>query len=181
LAEEVSKLKDQIACLTSTNTTHTNSHNTINITNNITVKDFGHEDIGYLSKEFLTICFKNRDMVSLLENIHCDREHPENHTIRLRSQKRKQIELRVNGRWKVHDETEALKDCINNGYRILCKHGRKHKKELIEEELDDEFEYDDINDWLEKLYDDDRYQKPIKRQLIMLLLSNQMLLLGKDE
>lgn len=163
----------------------TGNNNNINITtlnNNIHyhVKDFGQENISYLPKDFLSRCFANRDIVRLIENIHCDNDHPENHNIRLKSQKRNQIELRENERWIIKDEDEALTECIQNGYRILVRHAFKHKDEIIEEELDDEEEYHSIREWLEKIYVNNNEQKPIKRKILLLLLSNQALLLGKD-
>lgn len=160
------------------------NNNTTNIQNNIqiNIKDFGNENISYLQKDFLTYCFANKDLYRLIENIHCDKEHPENHNIRVKSQKRKQIETRENEKWVIKDEDEALSDCIKNGYRVLLRHGWKHKNEIIEDELDNNVdEYHSINDWLESVYNNQDQQKPIKRKILLLLLSNQALLLGKDD
>lgn len=163
----------------------TNNNNTNNTQNNqnihIHLRDFGQEDLSYLPNEFLSRCFVEKDIVRLLENIHCDQEHPENQNIRVKSQKRNQIETRENNRWKIKDEDEALTECIQNGYRILVRHGFRKKKEIIEEELDfNEDEYHSIRDWLEGMYNDRKEQKPIKRQLLLLFLNNQALILGKD-
>lgn len=156
-------------------------NNSMNKTVNVYLNDFGQENISYLPKEFLHSCFARKDLITLLENIHCDREHPENHNIRVKSQKRNQIEVRENRKWMIKDEDEALEDAIKNGYRILVRHGFKHKKEIIDERLEDESEYHDIRNWLEDIYDDNKERKPIQRKLMLLLLSNQALLLGKDE
>lgn len=51
---------------------------------------------------------------------------------------------------------------------------------MSEECDDDEEEFEDMMEWLEKLYDDDRAKKPIKRQLLFLFMTNKALLLGKD-
>lgn len=163
------------------------NHNNVSMINqenniHIHIRDFGQENISYLPKEFLTSCFAKKDIIRLIENIHCTREHPENHNIRVKSQKRNQIELRENERWMIKDEDEALTECVQNGYRILVRHGFKHKKEIIEDELDDdEAEYHSIRDWLETIHDSNKEQKPLKRKILLLLLSNQALLLGKDE
>jgi len=153
----------------------------INIHNNINIRNFGNENISHLPNEFLSWCFANKDIVKLMENIHCDKEHPENHNIRVKSQKRKQIETRENDRWAVKDEDDALAECIENGYRILVRHAWKHKDDIIENELDDEAEYHSIREWFESLYENHTEQKPIKRKLLLLFLSNQALLLGKDD
>lgn len=158
--------------------------NTGDITNNniqINIRDFGHENISYLPTDFLTSCFVNKDMVGLLSNLYCDKDHPENHNVRIRSLKRNLIETRVENRWIVQDEDDALTESIRNGYRILVRHAHKHKEEIISEELDSENEYYQLKQWLEEVYDSKREQKPIKRKLLLLLLSNQTILLGKDE
>lgn len=156
-------------------------NNSMNKTVNVYLNDFGQENLSYLPKEFLHGCFARKDLITLLENIHCDREHPENHNIRVKSQKRNQIEVRENKKWMIKDEDEALEDAIKNGYRILVRHGFKHKKEIIDDRLEDEQEYYDIRNWLEDIYDNNKERKPIQRKMMLLLLSNQALLLGKDE
>lgn len=173
------ELEDLKAKMNITNIT--NNTTQINIQNNITLKDFGHENISHLPHEFLNWCFANKDIVKLMENIHCDKEHPENHNIRIRSQKRQQIETRENDKWTVKDEDEALTDCIRNGYRILVKHAYKHKNNIIENELENEDEYDSIRHWLDSIYDDHHKQKPIKRNLLLLFLSKHALILGKEQ
>jgi hypothetical protein len=168
----------------STNITNNNNNNTVNQQQNIHfhLRDFGHEDISYLSKEFLSSCFATKDLVRLIENMHCDRDHPENHNIRIKSQKRNQIETRENNRWLIKDEDDALTECIQNGYRVLVRHGFKNKDKIIQEELDDdEDEYHSIREWLESVYESRTEQKPIKRKLLLLFLNNQALILAKDE
>lgn len=192
-SEEITKLKVIIEELQSEmkNIKQLQNTQTYNITNNITqnnniqvhLKDLGQENTTYLPIPFITSCFVNKDIVKLLENIHCDKDHPENHNIRVKSQKRNQIELRENERWVIKNEDKALTECIKNGYRILTRHGYKHKKAIIEDELDnDEDEYYNIRDWLERVHDNVNEQKPIKTDLLLVLLSNRdLLLLGKDK
>lgn len=152
-----------------------------NKTVNVYINDFGNENISYLPKEFLSECFARKDLITLLENIHCDRDHPENHNIRVKSQKRNQIEVREREKWMIKDENEALEEAIKNGYRILVRHGYKHKREIIDDQLEDEDEYYDIRNWLDEIYESNTERKPIQRKMLLLLLSNQALLLGKDE
>lgn len=192
--EEINKLKIEINELrrqiesnanvknVSYNTHNRNTQNTINNNININVKNFGSENVSYLPKDFLTRCFTTKNIVRLIENIHCDKEHPENHNIRIKSKKKNTMETREDEKWIVKDEDEALTECIQNGYRILVKHAWKHKNEIIEDELDDdEDEYHNINEWLEAVYNNKKEQKPIKRKLMLLFVNNQALLLGKDD
>ena len=186
LQNEMDMLKEQMTLLSKTlnaPSTINNTSNTI-IQNNIqiNIKDFGRENISYIDKDDLTEWFINKDIVSLIENIHCDKEHPENHNLRVKSQKRKQIETRINDKWIIKDEDDALTECVQNGYRILVKHPYNHKNEILEDNLDDnEDEYHILRDWLESIFHNHNdVQKPIKRKILLLLLSNQALLLGKD-
>lgn len=181
LTDKVNMLQDNNHSFTNNTTNNNNNIGTINV-QNVHLRDFGQENIEYLSDNFISRCFANRDILRLIEIIHCDKQHPENHNVRIRSQKRQQIEIRENARWMVKDEDEALTDLIQNGYRVLVRHGFRHKHNIIKEELDDvEEEYHCIRDWLEHVYDNKNEQKPIKRKLMLLLLSNQALILGKDE
>ena len=159
----------------------TNNINTQNIQNiQINMKDFGQENTSYLPPTFLSRCFVNKDIVSLIEGIHCDKDHKENHNVRHKSLKHKMMETYVDGRWIVTDSNETLTDLIQNGYRILMKHSRKHKNVIIEEELDDDRdEFERLCDWLEMIYNDRRKQAPIKQKLLVLFFNNQALLLEK--
>lgn len=40
----------------------------------------------------------NKDILSLIENIHCDKKHPENHNIRIRSLKKNLMETFENNK-----------------------------------------------------------------------------------
>lgn len=175
--------KEVLKCKTVINNTH--NGNIQNITNNqtvnINVRDFGHENTSYLPNDFLSRCFVNKDLVNLLENLHCDRDHRENHNVRIRSTKNEIMEVWQNDRWVVTCSDETLKDLIQSGYRILTWHSRKHKTHIIENELDgDRGEYEDIKEWFEEIYENDHKQKPLKKKLLLLFMTNRTLLLGKD-
>ena len=145
------------------------------------IRDFGNENTSYLSKEFLSSCFATKDVVRLIENIHCDKEHKENHNVRLRSLKNDMMEVKQNDKWMVTDSDDTLKDLIQSGYRILMYHSRRHKDHILEEELNgDKSEFEEIKGWLEDIYSNDKQQKPLKRRILLLFLSNKTLLLGKD-
>jgi hypothetical protein len=59
-------------------------------------------------------------------------------------------------------------------------HGKRNKENIMEEEGIDEVDYDEIVQWLETIYEDRKVQKPIKRDLIILFMNNQAMLLGRD-
>lgn len=153
----------------------------INQNININIKSFGCENLSYVeaNRELLSQCFLNRDLKSLIENIHCDRQHPENHNVRIKSRKDELMETYIDGKWIVSDCEETLTDLIQKGYRIINLYSHSNKRDLISE-CDDEEEYSEIRDWFESVFEDQRKQKPLKKQLMILFMNNKMLLLGKD-
>ena len=73
-----------------TTNSHDNSHNKIenqNITININA--FGNENLEYIDDKAITECISRvyKSIPSLLEKIHFDPEHPENHNIKITNKK----------------------------------------------------------------------------------------------
>lgn len=183
---EVAILKERIADLEEKLKSRPLTSNTVNIENQsiqqnfiINVKNFGNENMDYLSHEFLTSCLISNNIVPLIESIHFDAEHPENHNIKMKSLRYDLMEQYVDGKWIVTDKEETLDELINKGYRVLKYHSRKNKQLMIENNDIDEEEYDDITEWLETLYEDKKTRKPVKRQLLLLFINNKTLLLEK--
>lgn len=153
----------------------------INQNININIKSFGCENLSYIeaNRELLSQCFLNKDLKSLIENIHCDKDHPENHNVRIKNRKDELMETYIDGKWIVSDCEETLEDLIQKGYRIINLYSHSNRRDLISE-CDDEEEYFEIREWFETIFDDHHKQKPLKKQLMILFMNNKMLLLGKD-
>jgi hypothetical protein len=185
---EINELKEQMKQMAlqleelKLNGTHTvnNTNNVQNNIINIQLKDFGLESQAHLTTEFLNKCFADKGLVSLIENLHFDQEAPQNHNVRLRSRKQELMEVFSHGKWLVKDQDQTLTELIQSGYRILRMHGKRNKENIMEEEGIDEVDYDEIVQWLETIYEDRKVQKPIKRDLIILFMNNQAMLLGRD-
>lgn len=161
-----------------------NQQNNVGQQININLKDFGQENMDYITKEFLNSCLLSYDIVPLIETIHCDKDHPENHNVRIKSMRYDIMEHYEDGRWIMTDKEETLDELVKKGYRVLKYHSRKHKDELIEDRELDEDEFEDVVEWLESLYDDKKARKPIKKKLILMFMNNnrvtKTLLLGKE-
>lgn len=180
---KITELEERMAASTKQTTSTNITNNIQNIQNNIqiNIRDFGHEDISYLPSHFISRCFVNKDLVALIENIHCDKEHKENHNVRIKSLKRDLMETRVDGRWILTDSDDTLTELIKNGYRVLMMHSRKHKNEIVEDELDEDIdEFERLRDWLDIVHDNKNEQAPIKRKLLLLFMNNKALLLEKE-
>jgi hypothetical protein len=132
LKAELEQLKQQIASSQAStsgvinNTTNNNNtqNNTNNININIQLNNFGQENTSYLTPEFLTYCLSNpkKGMASLIEQIHYNKDFPENHNLRCKSLKKNIFEKFVDTQWTLCDASNTLDELIKKGYRILETH-----------------------------------------------------------
>lgn len=180
LEKQIEELKRQIQA----STNHSMQQNVVTnnqiIQNfNIQLKDFGFEKTDHLPRHFLNNCFANKRIVELIENIHFDQECPENHNVRIRSTKKEYMEVFENGKWTIKDQDQILTDLIQKGYRILSKHGKTNQQNIMEEEYLDEEDFHEVCEWMERVYDDQKAQKPLKRDLIIRFLNNQAIVLAR--
>jgi uncharacterized damage-inducible protein DinB len=175
LEKQIEELKKQIQ----TSTNHVVTNNQIIQNFNIQLKDFGFEKTDHLPRDFLNNCFANKRIVELIENIHFDQECPENHNVRIRSTKKEYMEVFENGKWTVKDQDQILTDLIQKGYRILSKHGKTNQQNIMGEEDLDEEDFHEVCEWMERVYDDQKAQKPLKRDLIIRFLNNQAIVLAR--
>ena len=179
--KKIIELREQVKTLENSKHIVVNNYNNVlNQQNIINVKSFGQENMDYLSKDFLNSCLLMNNIVPLIENIHFDKEHPENHNVKVKSTKQELMETFVDGKWIITDTDDTLNELINKGYRVLNYHSRKNKNDILETEMDED-EYDDVLSWLEKIYEDKKTRRPIKKQLLLLFLNNKTMLLGKEE
>lgn len=120
--------KQQVCSGASTSTSivnNTNNHNTtINNTYNIQLNNFGQENMSCLTPELLTYCLSNpkKGMSSLIEQIHYNKDYPENQNLRCKSLKNNIFERFVDTQWTLCDASNTLDELIKKGYRILEAH-----------------------------------------------------------
>lgn len=159
-----------------TNQTNTQNNN-FNIL--INVRDFAiNENKDYLKPELLLECFRDMDLINVLEEIHFNPDHPENHNVRIKNVKQGLMEYVDNGKWVTNKKDEVLNHLIMNGYRVLHTYFKDNKDE-IEDELADE-EIDDSLGWLKKIYNEDKQlTKELRNDAFLLIMNNKALLLGK--
>ena len=181
LKQEIKHLRNKIEQIEQRSLTSSVAIQNAQVINNINIhiKNFGFETLNHIPQEYLNRCFVNKKIVDLIENIHLDTECPENKNVRLKSKKQELMEVFEYGAWKIKDQDETLTELIHNGYRILRRHGKNNKEEIMDEEDIDEDEYHGIVRWLEQVYEDKKLQKPLKRDLIIRFLNNQAYLLAR--
>ena len=127
LKKERLEMKAQIAMLLDkqAGATTTNNSNTTNIENqhiNININAFGNENTDYLDDKAILACIGRvyKSIPSLLEKIHFDPKHPENHNIRITNKKLPYASVMGNNqKWKTVDRKDAIETMVLNGYNML--------------------------------------------------------------
>ena len=98
-----------------------NSHNTTNIQ----IVAFDKSDLQYIidNHDFILKCLKNKTvgMCELLERMHFDPEHPENHNIRKLAKKDNGIDLHNGGRWTTGLHKAALLALVNKMEHVIMQ------------------------------------------------------------
>jgi len=140
---KLEKLENEFKKLKSSNRqSTTNIHN--NMTQytsiNVTLNNFGQENVSHLTHDFLSDCLMNpsKGFTSLIENIHYNTHVPENRNIRCKSLKQNVFEKYTNSEWRSCDASNTLDELIRKGYRILNTHFTQHflnDPELMENEM----------------------------------------------
>ena len=82
----------------------------VNIQNNfnITVNNFGAEDRSYVTQEIMQQCLDLMKISPLVESVYFNPAHPENHTIKLKSEKQKRVFLFQEGTWMEGDMNASI-------------------------------------------------------------------------
>ena len=93
----------------------------------IKLNNFGDEYLDHLSDEFLTKCVSQgkKGMRNLMNEIFFNDAVPENTNIRFYSVQRKLLEVYIDDKWTVYDQSNVLDDIIRKCYRILFQHMTK--------------------------------------------------------
>lgn len=122
---------------TTTNTTN-NSHikNQTNIENQyIVVNSFGHENIDHLTDQIICKIIKTAPFTSvpqLIEKIHFDPDHPENHNIKITNKKLNYAEIVRDNKWVTANKKKVIDDVIQKSYELLDEKYSENKGDISE-------------------------------------------------
>lgn len=156
LIEDNKKLHEMIEKLqqpsTSTvTTTNINKGTIINNNVNVHLRDFGTENMNALPYHLIADCFMRLKHRDLLENLHFDPDFPENHNVRIKSVKRKVMEIYKNSKWNVVTMDDGIMELIHRANQILFKYGHDNKDDILKDEDLTEEEYIDVMQQLENI------------------------------
>ena len=126
-AQIVNELRSQIAMLlekhagtTNNNTTNNNNIETQNI--NIIINSFGNENTDYIDNKAIIACIGRvyKSIPALLEKIHFDPKHPENHNVKITNKKLPYASVMGNNqKWKTVDRKDMIETMVLNSYNML--------------------------------------------------------------
>ena len=138
--KESDELRLQVSLLldrhtTQINNNNKNSHNTKIGTQNIiiNVNSFGNENVDYIDDKSMLSCISKvyKSIPSLLEKIHFDPNHPENHNIKITNKKLKYASVMGdNQKWKTVDRKDAIDKMVLNGYNMLDEKYSENKEKI---------------------------------------------------
>ena len=129
---QIAMLLDKHAGTTNNNNTTTNNNNIETQNINIIIKAFGNENTDYIDNKAILACISKvyKSIPSLLEKIHFDPKHPENHNIKITNKKLPYASVMGNNqKWKTVDRKDAIETMVINGYNMLDeKYGENKEK-----------------------------------------------------
>lgn len=118
-----------------------NVNNIGNINNNLVVNAYGQENTAYISDhEMIKYCKTPRNMIpEYFKKVHFDKNHPENHNIRIPNRKEKNIEvMKEDGTWKTDKQSKVLPDMVDNSYNAVVdffEHKETHDPIFIRDNM----------------------------------------------
>ena len=143
--KESDELRSQVSILLDKHTqisNTTNNHNNNNSKNNthigtqniiINVNAFGNETVDYIDDKAILACIGRvyKSIPALLEKIHFDPKHPENHNIKITNKKLQYASVMGDDqKWKTMDRKDAIEKMVLNSYNILDEKYTENKDKI---------------------------------------------------
>lgn len=120
----IETLQNQIEVLLK-NQGSNNVHNNITYNTSIVLNAFGKENTSYITAEYLTKLIKDgpiETIPKLLEHIHFNPDHTENHNIKIPNRKQGYAEIYNGESWQISDKRQTIEAMSDNAYNIINSH-----------------------------------------------------------
>ena len=120
----IEALKNQIEVLLK-NQGSNNVHNNITYNTSIVLNAFGKENTSYITAEYLTKLIKDgpiETIPKLLEHIHFNPDHTENHNIKIPNRKQGYAEIYNGESWQISDKRQTIEAMSDKAYNIINTH-----------------------------------------------------------
>ena len=181
--KERNELKAQIALLleknaemnsiksssSTSNTTNNTNIETQNNTINININAFGEENLQYLDNKTIVNCINAvyKSIPEIVEKIHFNPCHPENHNIKITNKKLPYASVMgANNKWQLVDRNDAINKMISHGYDILDDSYRDNREKLPTRKRD---RFEDFQD--KYVSEDKSTMKNVKSDVELLVLN----------
>jgi len=122
LLEKYENLSSIIISNPTTNNNNTTHIGTQNNNFNIQINAFGHENLDYITDGGIDHCVNRvyASIPTLIEKVHFDPAHPENHNIKIPNKKLPHASvLSENKEWKLMDKNEVIANMMDTGYSLI--------------------------------------------------------------
>ena len=122
LYAEVEKIFNELSKKQKTNKTiNSNNNNNNTNSNNITVNNFGSENIDYITKKVIKhiLSKPNIAIPLMIKEIHFNDNHPENQNVQITNYQRPYGKIKTNGKWNLVKKKELLTDITDNTQSIF--------------------------------------------------------------
>lgn len=146
---------------------------------NVGTSEFLHENIDYLSDEYMVKCAKklNNGLIDFIKNVRFNPNHPENMNVKVHRIKQKTLYVYRNNRWEISDAKWTLEEMIVHGARILHQKILTHfdQEKLVEEDSSES----KVQQWLLSLLprNNEKIIGILSKRLYAMILDNQLLLM----
>ena len=156
-----------------THTVNNNNYNYTNyntINNTIHINNYGCENINYLDKDYLNNLLEGAftALPKLIENIHFNPEHPENHNIKITNKKQPFVKVLKNDQWHLQDKQETLDHLLDEKYYMLETHYAKlEEKEKLTGKMEEV-----MGRFRERYTGDKDLQKKLNKDTELIILNN---------
>jgi hypothetical protein len=125
--KELAELKAQVAILLDkhmqpSQNTNCNIDNQTNNNITININSFGNENTNYIDDKSILACISRvyKSIPTLLQKLHFDPEHPENHNIKITNKKLPYASVMGDDqKWKMMDRKDAIETMVLNSYNML--------------------------------------------------------------
>jgi len=130
MRNQIEKLIEKVGNTTTNNIENQNNNITINI------NAFGNENLDYITDQYVIQCVNQiyGSIPTIIEKIHFDPEHPENHNIKITNKKLPHATIMCSdNKWKMIDREHAISTLVDNGFCIIDEKFKQDPSQFTEE------------------------------------------------
>ena len=141
----IEELKNQIELLLR-NQGSNNVHNNITYNTSIVLNAFGNENTSYITSEYIKGLINSGPMNSipkLLQHIHFNPDHQENHNVKIPNKKQSYAEIFNGSTWDIQDRKQTIEVMTDNAYNLLNTHYSGGNEYM--NKFKDQYDSNDIN------------------------------------